>query len=267
MARSCKLPVTRHFFKVIVAGFRSKLSLPVAFCRRLKGKRLDKAVVRSSQGSWHIKVGKCRKGLLYFEQGWEDFVTHHDLDLGDFVVFEHKGDMVFDAIVFDSSSCEKEFPVSINFSEKSRKEIDNLSDEFESYSHTTEEGNFKGQSPLKDAQSYSPKGPYFITTITTSSGADDGSYLDIPAEFASSNNLVRASIVVLQNPSSKLWAVKLCSIDSKCGKRSALRGKGWHEFYVDNKLKEGDVCLFELDLTRKRSDVVVITVHIFPLVT
>lgn len=89
---------------------------------------------------------------------------------------------------------------------------------------------------------------------------------DIPAEFASSNNLVRASIVVLQNPSSKLWAVKLCSIDSKCGKRSALRGKGWHEFYVDNKLKEGDVCLFELDLTRKRSDVVVITVHIFPLV-
>lgn len=116
----------------------------MAFCRRLKGKRLDKAVVRSSQGSWHIKVGKCRKGLLYFEQGWEDFVTHHDLDLGDFVVFEHKGDMVFDAIVFDSSSCEKEFPVSINFSEKSRKEIDNLSDEFESYSHTTEEGNFKG---------------------------------------------------------------------------------------------------------------------------
>ncbi|XP_048226536.1 B3 domain-containing protein Os03g0212300 isoform X3 [Ricinus communis] len=260
---------SRRFFRVMMPGFRSKLyvsckqPLPVAFCRQIKGEGSDRAVVKSSDREWHIKVGKCCDGSLYFEEGWEDFVKHHGLNLGDFVVFEYNGDLVFDAIVFDSSACEKEIPVSINlFSEKMKNKNKNkkkkkkiLSDE--------------GKSPLEDAKSYPTNGPHFITTINASNGPDGISYLHIPVEFAKSQKLDRASIVILRDSSGKLWPVKLCTSDfkfrGKMLKRTAMR-KGWLHFYVANKLKKGDVCLFELDLTRKKSYTLVMDVHIFPLV-
>eukprot|EP00257_Ricinus_communis_P016263 XP_015574380.1 B3 domain-containing protein REM7 isoform X4 [Ricinus communis] len=269
---------SRRFFRVMMPGFRSKLPLPVAFCRQIKGEGSDRAVVKSSDREWHIKVGKCCDGSLYFEEGWEDFVKHHGLNLGDFVVFEYNGDLVFDAIVFDSSACEKEIPVSINlFSEKMKNKNKNknkkkkkkkkiLSDEGKRH-HKRE--HLDGKSPLEDAKSYPTNGPHFITTINASNGPDGISYLHIPVEFAKSQKLDRASIVILRDSSGKLWPVKLCTSDfkfrGKMLKRTAMR-KGWLHFYVANKLKKGDVCLFELDLTRKKSYTLVMDVHIFPLV-
>ncbi|EEF52477.1 conserved hypothetical protein [Ricinus communis] len=281
---------SRRFFRVMMPGFRSKLvrgqyvsckqPLPVAFCRQIKGEGSDRAVVKSSDREWHIKVGKCCDGSLYFEEGWEDFVKHHGLNLGDFVVFEYNGDLVFDAIVFDSSACEKEIPVSINlFSEKMKNKNKNKNKKKKKKKKILSD---EGKSPLEDAKSYPTNGPHFITTINASNGPDGISYLPdrkefscacklqhIPVEFAKSQKLDRASIVILRDSSGKLWPVKLCTSDfkfrGKMLKRTAMR-KGWLHFYVANKLKKGDVCLFELDLTRKKSYTLVMDVHIFPLV-
>eukprot|EP00257_Ricinus_communis_P025866 XP_025013280.1 putative B3 domain-containing protein Os03g0621600 isoform X2 [Ricinus communis] len=291
---------SRRFFRVMMPGFRSKLvrgffffqllvvvpfsfflkmsnflgqyvsckqPLPVAFCRQIKGEGSDRAVVKSSDREWHIKVGKCCDGSLYFEEGWEDFVKHHGLNLGDFVVFEYNGDLVFDAIVFDSSACEKEIPVSINlFSEKMKNKNKNKNKKKKKKKKILSD---EGKSPLEDAKSYPTNGPHFITTINASNGPDGISYLHIPVEFAKSQKLDRASIVILRDSSGKLWPVKLCTSDfkfrGKMLKRTAMR-KGWLHFYVANKLKKGDVCLFELDLTRKKSYTLVMDVHIFPLV-
>lgn len=106
------LPISRHFFKVMVPSFLTKLSLPPAFCRKVSGEKSEEAVLTSSKGTWHVKTGKCSKGLICFNEGWDKFVGHHGLNLGDFVVFEHKGDLHFNVSVFDSSACEKEFPAS-----------------------------------------------------------------------------------------------------------------------------------------------------------
>lgn len=38
-------------------------------------------------------------------------MLQHGLRIRDFIVFEHKGKLVFDVLIFDSSSCEKEFPL------------------------------------------------------------------------------------------------------------------------------------------------------------
>ncbi|KAL0420530.1 UNVERIFIED_CONTAM: B3 domain-containing protein REM5, partial [Sesamum latifolium] len=55
----------------------------------------------------------CRdpEGLICFKNGWPQFVHDHGLRVGDFVVFEHTGDLHFNAVVFDVSACEKEFLV------------------------------------------------------------------------------------------------------------------------------------------------------------
>ncbi|CAK7347625.1 unnamed protein product [Dovyalis caffra] len=269
--------------------------MPPAFCKQLTGQTLQKAVLKSSLGLWHVKVGSCCKGRLYFEEEWEDFVKHHGLILGDFVFFQHKGGMVFDVLVLDSSTCEKDFPpATIGLAERKKRS----SREAKSHHHPR---NLKGQSPPEDAKSYSAEGPHFITTMKRSNGCSKKPYmnivhggleadappfwvflrlldewqrlglgttcfkLNIPSEFAKAN-LVQRSRVILRDPSKKLWPMKLKGRVIKGGAKVYARtfiGKGWYEFYVANKLKPGDACLFELDLTRKVSAVMLMDVHIF----
>ena len=47
-------------------------------------------------------------GVLYFRDGWEEFCKDHGLQVGDVLVFEHKGHLVFDVSIFDPSACERE---------------------------------------------------------------------------------------------------------------------------------------------------------------
>ncbi|KAL6277650.1 hypothetical protein ACE6H2_021251 [Prunus campanulata] len=72
-------------------------SLPVAFYSSLSEKKLDKAVIKSCLGSWCVRLG------------WEVFVNHHGLNLGEMVVFEHKRKMVFNVVAYESLGNEKEY--------------------------------------------------------------------------------------------------------------------------------------------------------------
>lgn len=80
-------------------------SIPEAFFKHLKGQNCDKAVLRNANGKvWHVKI-EGRK----LQDGWKEFASDHELHVGDFVVFRHEGDMLFDVMVFDSSTCEREY--------------------------------------------------------------------------------------------------------------------------------------------------------------
>lgn len=73
-------------------------SIPVVFSRSLHEK--NKALLKGCQGYWPVKVCKHGNGLLYFEgRGWKEFVEHHGLELGEFLVLKHQGNMVFNVTV------------------------------------------------------------------------------------------------------------------------------------------------------------------------
>ncbi|KAL2513992.1 B3 domain-containing protein REM14 [Forsythia ovata] len=100
--------VSKHFFKVMSRDFHTKLALPKAFCRNLNVEKL--AIITSGKGIWKVNISKSNRDTVFFEEGWGDFVRQHDLDVGDIVVFEHIGEMHFNAFVFDlNTACEKEF--------------------------------------------------------------------------------------------------------------------------------------------------------------
>lgn len=61
-------------------------------------------------GYWDVKVGRSGDGKLAFEEGWEEFAKRNGLKEEDIVVSEHKGDMVFNAVAYDSGGCEKKYP-------------------------------------------------------------------------------------------------------------------------------------------------------------
>ncbi|KAL0384855.1 UNVERIFIED_CONTAM: 60S ribosomal protein L44 [Sesamum radiatum] len=64
-----------------------------------------------------MNVCKNPQGLMSLKDGWPEFVHAHELDVGDFVVFEHVCDSHFNALIFDLNGCEKEFVVEFQHEE------------------------------------------------------------------------------------------------------------------------------------------------------
>ncbi|XP_065851143.1 B3 domain-containing protein REM9-like [Euphorbia lathyris] len=104
----------RHFFQALlpgfeddVVGFEDDVLIPISFCKYLNVQECEKAMLRSQKGEklWPVKINGRR-----FEDGWKQFVKDHDLKIGDFLVFRHHGDLVFNVLVLDSTTCEKEYP-------------------------------------------------------------------------------------------------------------------------------------------------------------
>ncbi|XP_021817287.1 B3 domain-containing protein REM8-like isoform X1 [Prunus avium] len=206
-------------------------SLPVAFCSSLSEKKLDKAVIKSCLGSWCVRLSRSVDGVLSFEEGWEVFVNHHGLNLGEMVVFEHKGKMVFNAVAYESLGNEKEY-------------------ELQSDKHPHD---YKGKRTLKGTASSTPR-TLFSTTMSKSHGNPLHAYMTIPAKFARTNGIVAASRIILKDPSGRSWPL-IISKWERMGRRShriAAR-KGWYKFYEANKLKNGDVCIFNLKPVSSKS--------------
>ncbi|KAL3824741.1 hypothetical protein ACJIZ3_020770 [Penstemon smallii] len=238
-----KSVVPRHFFKVMMPGFSESLNLPQVFCRKLEAEKSkdssahDEAIVTTQKGISKIKLRKNRKGLISFEEGWPNFVHHHALNLGDFIVFEHNGNMNFNAFIFDPTACEKQFRV--------------------------ERAN-PSQHP-KNTRRDNQSSPHFILTMKPYNGSKKRGNATIPIEFAKSNSLSKKECVILRVPSSgKTWPVKL-SFQKTGQSRCRMKGRGWCEFYESNKLKNGDVCHFMLNHgeSKRSTTTVVMDVQIF----
>lgn len=98
---------THHFIKWMLPGFSRRLIIPPAFVKHLVGERCDRAILKSSTGkSWEVKVGGG-EGSLWLEEGWLDFVSEHDISVGELLVFRYDGNMTFHVTIFGISTCER----------------------------------------------------------------------------------------------------------------------------------------------------------------
>ncbi|CAI9764595.1 unnamed protein product [Fraxinus pennsylvanica] len=232
---------TKHFFKVMSRDFHTKLALPKAFCRYLNEEKL--ATIRSGKGIWKINVVKSNRDALFFEEGWGNFVRQHELTVGDIVVFEHVREMDFNAFVFDYTACEKEFDKDLGETyEGSSGVCNNL------------EAIISGSWQQGD-------NPYFVVTMKhyhSPASKRARPFVHIPAEFWKSNDMKKTTSLNLKDPSGKKWSVELKY--RRIGRVDM--DKGWKQFYESNKLKNGDVCTFELSHNPKGSTVASMDVHI-----
>ncbi|KAI3924213.1 hypothetical protein MKW98_032414 [Papaver atlanticum] len=115
-----------HFFKVLMPGYDQNLMIPVASSAELKELKLSKkdketALLRTRRSKdtlWKVDVCKREEDGKWCFSGdnWRDFVKFHDLNVHEFLVFEHKGDLLFNVFIYESPTdgvgmiCEKEFP-------------------------------------------------------------------------------------------------------------------------------------------------------------
>ncbi|XP_047332972.1 B3 domain-containing transcription factor VRN1-like [Impatiens glandulifera] len=89
----------------------------------------------------------------------------------------------------------------------------------------------------KSFQSINP----FCRVVLRRSYVYKGVGLHMPAKFADTYLSEVSGFVVLQGPNGEKWPVKCLWRDG-----SAKLSKGWPEFASENKLEEGDICIFEL---------------------
>lgn len=63
---------------------------------------------RPRGSSWSADLVREEGGGVFFQNGWEEFVSDLDLKTGDFLVFKYGGGPRFTVLVFDPTGCEKE---------------------------------------------------------------------------------------------------------------------------------------------------------------
>ncbi|KAK9165314.1 hypothetical protein Scep_000505 [Stephania cephalantha] len=234
-----------HFFKIMIPGCAEKLRIPKAFItRRLNGVgNRERVKLRIKGETWDVKVSSDDEEM-WLEKGWEEFVQDNEIRLGDVVVFDHMGNMVFDVMLFDPSACEKDCS-------SSTKNVTTATNKMK----TVKKGD-----PLKEAEAYKTISPHFVKQITHTD-LDRG--VCVPFKFAESNGLCRnGRKAILRDRQRNNSGNVYIRLESNPRPRVVL-GRGTVQFLKANDVQVGDVCVFELDPIAKEKGRVVFDIKIF----
>ncbi|KAH9299989.1 hypothetical protein KI387_011572, partial [Taxus chinensis] len=78
---------------------------------------LQNAFLEGPSGQiWIVTVCRTDTGMT-FEKGWQNFVSDHSLDVGDFLVFKYVGESYFTVQIFGRTCCERKDAFTVRKSE------------------------------------------------------------------------------------------------------------------------------------------------------
>ncbi|KAH0916889.1 hypothetical protein HID58_024549, partial [Brassica napus] len=245
------IPHEPHFFKPLLPGFHSGVTIPLAFfSKHIEGKTNQKTWKLRSDASdqtWEVILeGRTLTG------GWKDFTTAHDLQIGDLVIFKHEGDMVFHVTPFGPSCCEIQYthPHIIKEEADSGDADDNEISKFQSKfivlvlpvvrCFDVEIASFiSGGTMAMSSFSYDF---CFLAEVTASNLKADKLYL--PKRATSSTALNKqCQEMILVNKEGNSWTASLRFSESD-GMYYITRG--WRKFCRDNRCDIGDLFVFNL---------------------
>ncbi|XP_033133154.1 B3 domain-containing protein REM7-like [Brassica rapa] len=217
-------PHEPHFFKPLLPGFHSGVTIPLAFfSKHIEGKTNQKTWKLRSDASdetWEV-IQEGRR----LTRGWKDFTTAHDLQIGDLVIFKHEGDMVFHVTPFGPSCCEIQY----------------------THPHIIKEEADAGDADDNEIRGTGAMSSFsfdycFLAEVTASNLKADKLYL--PKRATSSTALNKqCQEMILVNKEGNSWTANLRFSESG-GMYYITRG--WRKFCRDNRCDIGDLFVFNL---------------------
>ncbi|KAH9309577.1 hypothetical protein KI387_037488, partial [Taxus chinensis] len=100
-----------YFFKIMLGDYAEKLRVPPAFVPKLTIEVGENVVLQGPSGEeWVVKLWGTDK-KLEFSHGWENFVHHHGIEFGDFLVFKYICESNFKVRIFGRNGCVKNITV------------------------------------------------------------------------------------------------------------------------------------------------------------
>ncbi|XP_059438961.1 B3 domain-containing transcription factor VRN1-like [Corylus avellana] len=242
-----------HFFKFILPStiHDKKLKIPVKFVMEFGDELSDVATLTVPNGHfWKVGLEKPNREI-WFHDGWKDFMEHHSIHYGYFLVFRYEGNSKFHVLVFDSTATEIQYPWRENCELEDPVDIIDLDDATKSRHDKLNENEMVGkrfsggssaegrERAIQAAKMLKPTSPSFMAIPRHVHRYN----LYVPAEFAV-KNLSGHKFVKLQNSDGKQWHARC--YDHYQPNSAKNIGKGWTQFCIDNNLQRGDVCVLEL---------------------
>uniref|UniRef100_A0A1J3F0F0 Putative B3 domain-containing protein REM15 n=1 Tax=Noccaea caerulescens TaxID=107243 RepID=A0A1J3F0F0_NOCCA len=213
----------QHFFKPLLPGFHSHLTIPIAFWKHMDRKYEQNTAELRSDASIKIWKVKVEDGWILTD-GWKEFALAHDLRIGDIVVFRQEKDMAFHLTLFGASCCEIQYGSC----------LDNL-------------GKIQRKKKVKknlrrETESSSLDPSCFVANVSPSTLRYDT--LNLPRWFVRANGLGRrCGEIVLMNENGRSWMLNLKRKNS-CGTMYITRG--WRSFCRANGIRDGYFFTFKL---------------------
>lgn len=85
-----------------------QLKIPIKFIERLEGRTFGSvSLIGPSGNTWHVDLIQ-QNDILFFHDGWSEFLRDHFIENGDTLVFRYDGTLQFTVQVFDQNACEKD---------------------------------------------------------------------------------------------------------------------------------------------------------------
>ncbi|KAM7486196.1 hypothetical protein LguiA_002205 [Lonicera macranthoides] len=190
--------------------------------------------------------------IMEEDEGWSKFGEENEVEVGDFLVFRHEGDLVFEVLLFDPSALLK--PILFLSPPNPRLHFDTSSSQevyigLNKIPKKHEECNFgiedrvttkcsrnttKTTTTHHDDDGERHGHPYFSSTLTASNIKGYGLY--IPMEFARLNGLIgRNCEMIMKDEQGRTWPLRL-----KHSGNHVCITRRFHHFLTANGLKEGD---------------------------
>ncbi|CAD6213658.1 unnamed protein product [Miscanthus lutarioriparius] len=203
----------KYLFKVLVGDFRERLVIPDKFEQHFRGLIANSVKLESRCGyTFDVEVAK-NLGKVVLQTGWKEFVTAHDLNMGDLLVLRN-------SIYPEDQKLHCQGYILPRKTRLTCVQMKKLKERVRANSSTI---------PIYGC-------------IITKSNIHGKMAMDIPRVYADVYLPFEDQTLMLQC-CGKSWEVR-CVVRNK--RRTKRLVKGWNQFARDNKLQLGDLCLFEL---------------------
>ncbi|XP_047319135.1 B3 domain-containing protein Os03g0620400-like [Impatiens glandulifera] len=265
--RSFSLPERPHFFTIILskADQYLRLKIPRDFIAKYGIQISNAVLLKMPNGAvWRMGVTySC--GEVCLESGWRSFTNYYSIRFGHLLVLRYDGNSVFHVLILDNlNASEIEYPIAGKSSVKNDDQADGVKEPMEFHDYLQEEHAAAGYNLNKDEEeqedkpiyiglvpmevkmtaikrvsSFKSDHPFFV--IFMSPSYVSGKYrLYLPAQFVRTYLRHLPASVTLRISDERIWLV------GSGGKGPEKFSLAWGSFARDNKLKVGDVCVFEL---------------------
>ncbi|MCD7472243.1 hypothetical protein HAX54_013269 [Datura stramonium] len=199
--------------------------------------------------SWEANIVRKKSNYFICDGDWQQFVVHHQLELGDILLFFLIDKSTFHVLAYNqkcysnfsgsplfeelSSSSEEKQDTSRN-AKRVKTEPKESSEEEEVESGSEENGPKKIRLSVVNLNN---KDPYYEIVVKKSHTF----FMTIPMSFARWTGIIDMKRMRLDNGEGKKWGVDVVR------KKGSIRiTRGWAEFRTHNKIANGQTCRFKL---------------------
>ncbi|CAN6242147.1 unnamed protein product [Urochloa humidicola] len=246
----------RQFISALPTNFMEKMRIPAKFVQQYLPKELlnNQAIILGPFGKVHSIKLEMVQSDVFLSGGWSQFLAFHDITETNALLLRYEGNMFFTVKVFGPNGCprkskHKEARVPLDIEEQqeapsasiqkcSKNDLPISNGEKKPHGSTTSLK--KASSRLRCIYEIGP--PAWIRKEMSIKALKN--YISLPAAFCDAIGYREACTITFKTSlsSTSSWQVRVIPYKHS----SHQVGSGWRRFCQDNKIKEGDVCTFNV---------------------